>query len=163
MAVNYVVYSTNTGSATARPILRWGQAASSAEAAVQAINANEAVREVTTLPAPTSVYGTFTINTTTWAISSETIIGAAGGAFRTPAQIEDLKNERKGQIRQALRDSEWSQLPDAALTTGQKAEWLAYRDYLRAMYSTSCDIGSDSCAEALPPKPTTPEFIAEFD
>lgn len=158
----FVVYSTNTGTATARPILRWGKARSTASAEAQA-GVNEAVRIVDAVPQPTSVYGRFTINTSTWAVSAEIVPGAPGGDPRTPEQIEDWKNSRKGAIRMLLRESEWSQLPDAPLTTARVAVWAAYRAALRDMYTGSCAIGADNCEVGFPTKPSDPEFDAEFD
>lgn len=48
-----------------------------------------------------------------------------------PATESDLILE---QVQSLLKDSEWSMLPDAPITIGQKEQWIKYRDDLRYVH-----------------------------
>lgn len=48
-----------------------------------------------------------------------------------PATEDDLVLE---QVQSLLKDSEWSMLPDAPITIGQKEQWIKYRDELRYVH-----------------------------
>ena len=58
----------------------------------------------------------------------------------------------RGLIGEALRDSDWTQLPDAPLTQGKKDEWVAYRQQLRDIPN---NLGSMHPDDALLPTPPT--------
>ena len=64
------------------------------------------------------------------------IFGASNEAItaaRREVMLEVLRNERNA----LLRACDWTQVPDAALTTEQKAAWTKYRKMLRDLPSVA--------------------------
>lgn len=62
----------------------------------------------------------------------------------TPEVIEAFRASQKEMIRQRrnslLKESDWSQMPDAPLSANQKAAWAAYRKNLRDLPSQVTDL-----------------------
>lgn len=61
----------------------------------------------------------------------------------TQEEIEERERVRWGHIRghrtQLLRDSDWTQIPDAPLSSGDKLAWATYRQALRDLPATQTD------------------------
>jgi hypothetical protein len=60
--------------------------------------------------------------------------------------LSDIRNQRNGM----LANSDWTQLGDAPLTDGKKAEWVTYRQALRDYPAESDKVST------LPAWPTEP-------
>jgi len=56
----------------------------------------------------------------------------------------------RGERDRALRESDWTQLPDAPLTGQEKAEWVQYRQSLRDLPSVA---GENPAGVELPTPP----------
>lgn len=148
----FVVYSTTSGSSTARPVTRWGECpvASIAAQAGTDEGASE-VASLGSLATATSPTG-YTINTVTAVL---TFVGSPYSP--TAAEYEQAVFKDTTRIRDALRASDWAVLSDAPLTAPQKADWITYRSALRALALDSA-FGQPASDFALPVAPTTTEF-----
>ena len=51
-----------------------------------------------------------------------------------------------------LRESDWTQLPDAPLTAAERAEWAAYRQALRDLPQQAADRDPRDVAPPRPPR-----------
>jgi len=68
--------------------------------------------------------------------------------------LERLRAERD----RLLRDSDWTQLPDAPLTPEERAEWAAYRQALRDLPQEVERLGGPArAAMPTPPKRRAPD------
>lgn len=65
--------------------------------------------------------------------------------------LERLRAERD----RLLRDSDWTQLPDAPLTADERAQWAAYRQALRDL-PQQAEEGGDPRATRPPKRPELP-------
>lgn len=72
---------------------------------------------------------------------------------------QDLEAREKADAMQALRDerdrllrdTDWTQLPDAPLTAAERAEWIAYRQTLRDLPKRAEQAGDPGTVR--PPRP----------
>lgn len=124
--VQYIVYQTSPASGTQHLLLRSGDAPSDM-IAMQAGSGETAIAWAGTVPTAALDSGV------TW------FFDTASSAFVSiaaplPAPSGTAHEERaRALIKQRLRDTEWTQLPDAPLTSGQKADYATYRADLRAL------------------------------
>lgn len=112
---------------TSHHILRWGDAPADM-IAIQAGDGEIAIPMPNFPDGGTSLLGGFLYDT-----SSEewTFVGMAEP--HTNYDTPDYEAAALDLIRSLLRESEWTQLPDAPLTGPQQAEWTTYRADLRSI------------------------------
>lgn len=135
----FIIYRTDTGTAIARPVVGWGHCPDGAEAS-QTQAPNEATAAA---PAGLKEDQDYTYDTVALTLTATT----------AAEPIEEATDNRR-RIVTELRDSEWSQLPDAPLTSGEIMLWALYRADLRAL-STKPEWPS---VATWPVKPTSTEF-----
>ncbi|MCE8006555.1 phage tail assembly chaperone [Aestuariivita sp.] len=114
----YIVYITNEGTATARPVSAWGETPTVADIAIQATSPDETAVQFDTSNFTSDF--SYTYDTTD---SSVTAIPVPSTAITEEAARRD--------ITERLRASDWAVLPDAQLN--DPTLWLNYRAALRAV------------------------------
>jgi len=135
----FIIYSTNTGTATARPVTGWGHCPDGEEA-----DQTQAPNELTApTPATLKEDQDYTYDPVAKTLTATTA--------SEPFEDNALAIRR---IATELRESEWAMLPDAPLTAAEVTEWADYRGYLRSLPTKPGWPGSN----IWPTKPTTTEF-----
>jgi len=144
MSQAYIIHSTTLGTSSARPVTRYGTASSTDQALVQEVEADEALVMVDALleSMERAVYDT----------GADNLYNAPPPTAVPPDEQSNIIEERANFVRTCLRESEWTQLPDAPLTVAEVAEWTQYRADLRAYAAMPYNQGTS------PAKPTTTEF-----
>lgn len=135
----FIIYRTDTGSETARPVIAWGHCPDGDEA-----SQTQAASEVA-IPAPAGLKEDqdYTYDTVSGTLSAT-----------TAAEPIEQEADNRRRIEAELRESEWSQLPDAPLTAAELVLWTQYRAELRGLSSKP----EWPAVGVWPVKPTSTEF-----
>ena len=112
----YAVYQSDAGTPTARPVIAWGRAPEGQEG-LQADEAGEI--SIATDQAFDEAF------TYTYDPVAETF---AATPAAPPAETEETVTRR---MRELLRASDWTQLPDSDLSPQQVTDWAIYRRNLK--------------------------------
>ena len=86
------------------------------------------------------------VNGVYYDLTAEEEAELAARAEAADLDLSDIRNQRNGM----LANSDWTQLGDAPLTDGKKAEWVTYRQALRDYPAESDKVST------LPAWPTEP-------
>jgi hypothetical protein len=128
----YIVFNNTSGTSDQRSVLRWGDAPASL-IAIQADGAEEtAVAFAGTLPQNGTSSLIYTYNETTGALSTASFAEPNPPSLLHPDWVAAM-----ARLNALLRACDWTQLPDAPLSTQELADWVAYRAALRAVPAQS--------------------------
>jgi len=123
----YIVYSTIDGTATARPVLRWGEATAE-QIPIQAQDSTEAAVGVDrVMPSGSASQLFFTYDPATGDITTYSF------PEPDPPSVDADRIAAIDRINAELRATDWTQLGDAALAAQDLSDWTAFRAALRAL------------------------------
>lgn len=124
--MRFIVYNATPLSGTTHTVLRWGDAPEG-DIGIQAEAGEVAIPAPAAWPANpvSSESGGYSYNTATQAVTF------FGIPYSEP--YADKVARLVGEVREALRETEWSMLPDAWLDSAQSIEMKQWREWVRSI------------------------------